>query len=156
MALPLCKSSAGEQFGSRRISKQGRSHARWLLIEAATAAVRVPGPLQGFYLRLRAKKCHNKAIVATARKMVHFIWHMLTTGEPYRYAAPVQTHEKARKLELLAGGERQRARKTNSTDAPADGMTYRQRRKHDHDLAPIAQAQYEELVRLRARVGAEA
>jgi len=33
--------------------------ARWLLIEAATAAVRVPGPLQGFCLRLRAKKCHN-------------------------------------------------------------------------------------------------
>ncbi len=37
---PLDKRSADQPFGPTRISKRGRSHARWLLIEAAHATVR--------------------------------------------------------------------------------------------------------------------
>jgi transposase len=142
---PLAKSSADQVFGSRRISKKGRSHARWLMIEAATAAVRVPGPLQAFYLRLRAKKCHNKAVCAVARKMLHFLWHMLASGEPYRYAPPIQTREKIRIVERLAGRPKPNARARQP-------LTYREQRRHQHDLAKAAQAQYEELVRLRAQL----
>ena len=147
---PLAKSSADEVFGSRRISKKGRSHARWLLIEAATAAVRVPGPLQAFYLRLRAKKCHNKAIVAVARKMVHFLWHILKTGEPYRYAAPQQTQTKIRSVEILAGSPRRKGGAGKGVDARRLTTSKRKQRKNEWDLARIAQAQYEELVRLRS------
>ncbi len=149
---PLAKSSADQVFGSRRISKKGRSHARWLLVEAATAAVRVPGPLQAFYLRLRARKCHNKAICAVARKMVHFLWHMLASGESYRYAAPIQTHQKIRKVEILAGGERRKGGLGKGVDARSVTTSRRKMRPHEHDLAKAAQAQYEELVRLRAQL----
>ena len=151
---PLSKSSADEVFGSRRISKRGRSHARWLLVEAATAAVRVPGPLQAFYLRLRAKKCHNKAVVAAARKMLLFVWHMLTSREPYRYAAPIATHEKIRKVEIMAGDKRRKGGVAKGVDARTLTTSRRKMRAHEHDRARIAQEQYEELVRLRARAEA--
>src|SRR3546814_6496081 len=34
-----------------RITKQGRGHARGMLVEAAWAAARAPGPLRAFFLR---------------------------------------------------------------------------------------------------------
>ena len=36
-----------------RISKIGRAHARALLVEAAWAAAKAPGPLHAFFLRIR-------------------------------------------------------------------------------------------------------
>jgi len=36
-----------------RITKQGRGHARGMLVEAAWAAARAPGPLRAFFLRVR-------------------------------------------------------------------------------------------------------
>ena len=39
------------QYG--RISKTGRSHARAMLVEAAWAAAKAPGPLRAFFLRIR-------------------------------------------------------------------------------------------------------
>jgi transposase len=38
-----------------RITKQGRSHARTMLVEAAWQAVRGPGPLRAFYQRVAAR-----------------------------------------------------------------------------------------------------
>ena len=38
-----------------RISKRGRSHARAMLVEAAWAAAKAPGPLRAFFLRIRAR-----------------------------------------------------------------------------------------------------
>jgi transposase len=40
--------------GHGRITKQGRGHARGMLVEAAWAAARAPGPLRAFFLRVRA------------------------------------------------------------------------------------------------------
>jgi transposase len=37
-----------------RISKVGRSHARAMLVEAAWAAAKAPGPLHAFFVRVRA------------------------------------------------------------------------------------------------------
>ena len=151
---PLARSSADQRFGSSRISKRGRSHARWLLIEAATAAVRVPGPLQAFYLRLKAKKGHNKAIVATARKLAVIAWHILTTGAPYHWAPPIQTHEKIRKLEILAGGPKERSGKRKGVASKGGREAYNKLRRAGHDMAKLAQAQYEELVAQRQRTAA--
>ncbi|WP_245648897.1 IS110 family transposase [Sphingomonas sanxanigenens] len=36
-----------------RISKVGRSHARAMLVEAAWAAAKTPGPLHAFFARIR-------------------------------------------------------------------------------------------------------
>ena len=148
---PLGKRSADQPFGPTRISKRGRSHARWLLIEAAHAAVRTPGPLQAFYLRLRQKKAHNKAVVAVARKLVVLIWQMLTHGQPYSWAPPLRTHEKIRHIEIMAGKPKHKAGSKQGQPSKGGRSGYLQRCKADHDMARLAQAQYEELVALRAK-----
>ncbi len=61
-----------------RITKQGSSHGRWMLIQAAQHVARHPGPLGVFFRRLAKKKNRNVAVVATARKLVTIAWHMLT------------------------------------------------------------------------------
>ena len=71
-----------------RISKAGRSHARAMLVEAAWAAAKAPGPLRAFFIRIRAKRGHQIAAVAVARKLATLCWHMLTKGEDYRWARP--------------------------------------------------------------------
>jgi transposase len=52
-----------------RISKIGRSHARAMLVEAAWTAAKAPGPLHAFFVRIRARRGHQIAAVAMARKL---------------------------------------------------------------------------------------
>jgi transposase len=65
-----------------RISKVGRSHARAMLVEAAWAAAKAPGPLHAFFVRIRAKRGHQVAAVAVARKLTVLCWHLLTKDIP--------------------------------------------------------------------------
>jgi hypothetical protein len=53
--------------------------------------------------RLRARRGHGKAIVATARKLTVLFWCMLTRGEDYAHQRPALTKNKQRQLELTAG-----------------------------------------------------
>lgn len=94
------------------ITKRGRSQARWMLVQAAQHVARHPGPLGHFFRRLAAKKGRNVAVVATARKLVLLAWHLLTTGQPYRYALPRPTESKLTRLRVRATGAR---RKTGPT-----------------------------------------
>ena len=71
-----------------RITKQGRGHARGMLVEAAWAAARTPGPLRAFFLRVRARRGQHVAAVATARKLAILVWHLLTKNESYLLARP--------------------------------------------------------------------
>ncbi|MET4121701.1 transposase [Bradyrhizobium sp. JR1.5] len=48
-----------------RISKVGRSHARAMLVEAAWAAAKTPGPLHAFSVRIRARRGHQAAALRT-------------------------------------------------------------------------------------------
>jgi hypothetical protein len=86
-----------------RITKQGRGHARGMLVEAAWAAARAPGPLRAFFLRVRARRGQHVAAVATARKLAVIIWHLLSKGESYAWARPALHARKLRDLELKAG-----------------------------------------------------
>ncbi|MES0133060.1 transposase [Mesorhizobium sp. M0029] len=52
-----------------RITKQGRGHARGVLVEAAWAAARSPGPLRAFYKRIASHREKHIAAVATERKL---------------------------------------------------------------------------------------
>jgi len=90
------------------ITKHGRAHARWLMVEAAQHLDDHPGPLGVFFRRLAAKKGRNKAVVATARKLVVIAWHMLVDNEPYRYAKPVTTKSKLVHLRTTGGGGRKK------------------------------------------------
>src|SRR5215218_3600019 len=82
---------------------RGRGHARGMLVEAAWAAARAPGPLRAFFLRVRARHGQHVAAVATARKLTIVIWHLLTKGERYVWARPLLHAKKLRDLELKAG-----------------------------------------------------
>jgi transposase len=67
------------------ISKRGSGRVRWLLVQAAHTAVHTCNDeyLARFYERLASRKNSQKAIVATARKMLVSIYHMLDRGEVY-------------------------------------------------------------------------
>ena len=91
------------------ITKQGNSHARWMLVQAAQSLATHPGPLGVFFRRLQNKKNRNVAVVATARKLVTIAWHMLRQNEPYRYAQPATLAAKFSRLRVRATGQRQRA-----------------------------------------------
>ena len=69
-----------------RITKQGRSLARGLLVEAAWAAAATPGPLHAFFVRIKVRRGQQIAAVATARKIAVLVWHLLTKREDYAFA----------------------------------------------------------------------
>ena len=70
-----------------RITKTGSKWLRWILTQCAHASVksRKSHRLKIFYLRLARKKGKQKAITATARKMLTIIWHLLNKNEYYAY-----------------------------------------------------------------------
>jgi transposase len=97
---------SGDHCYHGRITKQGRSHARWMMVQAAQSAALHPGPLGAFFRKIARKKNRNVAIVATARKLVTIAWHMLTNNEPYRYAVPSTIDAKFARLRILATGQK--------------------------------------------------
>ena len=102
---PKVRQSGEAPARSGRISKRGSASARWALVEAAWSVVKQPGPLRAFYERVRARRGHGKAIVATARKLTVLFWCMLTRGEDYAHQRPALTKKKLRQLELTAGAK---------------------------------------------------
>jgi transposase len=103
----ITRQSAGHCYHGP-ITKQGRGHTRWMLIQSAHAVRVHPGPLGHFFRRLQKRKPHNVAVVAVAHKLALLAWHVLTKGEPYRYALPQATEKKLRNLRLQATGEKRR------------------------------------------------
>jgi transposase len=81
-----------------RISKRGRSHARAMLVEAAWAAAKAPGPLRAFFRRIRARRGHQIAAVAVARKLAVLCWHLLTKSADYQWARPALVANKPRAM----------------------------------------------------------
>jgi len=67
------------------ISKRGSRQLRWILVQCARTAVHTCKDeyLKQFYDRLAGKKGSQKAIVATARKLLVSIFHMLDREEVY-------------------------------------------------------------------------
>jgi transposase len=94
-----------------RITKQGRGHARGMLVEAAWVAARAPGPLRAFFLRIRARRGQHIAAVATARKLAVLLWHLLSKGESYLWARPALHAKKLRDLQVKAGHRAARGQK---------------------------------------------
>ncbi len=86
-----------------RITKQGRTHARTMLVEAAWQAVRGPGPLRAFYQRVSSRRGNHVAAVAVARKPAVIVWHLLVKGEDYAGVRPALHAKKLRDLELRSG-----------------------------------------------------
>jgi transposase len=103
---PRVRQSGAGPASHGRISKQGAASARHALVEASCSTVRQPGPIAGFYVRIKARRGHSIAIVAAARKLACLFWCLPTRGEDYAFAQPSLTKEKMRRLELQAGAPR--------------------------------------------------
>jgi transposase len=123
-----------------RISKQGSPQARWALVEAAQSVVGQPGPLHAFYERLRARKGHNKAIVAVARKLAVLFYCMLTREEDYAHQQPSLTARKLRMLEVKAGQPTVKGKPTGAF------ATRERMRQAEKQLAAQAEASYKRSV----------
>ncbi len=125
-----------------RISKVGRSHARAMLVEAAWAAAKAPGPLHAFFLRIRARRGHQIAAVATARKLAVLAWHLLAKETDYLWARPALVAHKLRALELQAG----RPMKKGNRRGPAYAYNVKTLRHQEMAIAGQAERAYQHLV----------
>ena len=119
-----------------RITKQGRAHARTMLVEAAWQAVRSPGPLRAFYQRVGARRGNHIAAVAVARKLAVIVWHMLTRGEDYTGVRPALHARKLRDMELRSGQPNQKGRRGPSHDYNLTRV--RQEEKYRAEQAEVA------------------
>jgi transposase len=81
---PVIRESGDSRFEGS-ISKKGSGTVRWLLVQAVHSAVHTVGDeyLSRFYHRIERRKNKQKAAVATARKLLVSIYHMLDRGEVY-------------------------------------------------------------------------
>jgi transposase len=151
---PKVRQSGAGPANHGHISKQGSGSARHALVEACWSTVRQPGPIAAFYARIKAKRGHSIAIVASARKLACLFWCLLTRGEDYAFAQPSLTTKKMRRLELTAGApRRQGGRDVWSTNTKM--------RTAERALALQAQRAYERTVAdwqaaAPAKVGASA
>jgi transposase len=94
---------SGEELRRGRISKNGNTLLRTILVEVALGlARRDDGALGRFYLRKKAQIGHKKAVVALARKVLIVAWRMLLTSEKYRAIKPLAVTRKYRMLQRLA------------------------------------------------------
>lgn len=120
-----------------RITKQGRSHARTMLVEAAWSAVRGPGPLRAFYQRVASRRGKHIAAVVVARKMAVIIWHMLHKGEDYAAVRPALHAKKLRNVELRAGRPARRGQR-----GPAYAYNLARTRREEMHRAEQAETAY--------------
>ena len=111
---------SGDHCYHGRITKQGRSHARWMMVQAAQTAASHPGPLGAFFRKIAKKKNRNVAVVAAARKLVTIAWHMLNNNEPYRYAQPTTLDAKFTRLRIRAGGDKRKTGLPKGSPRPAN------------------------------------
>jgi transposase len=125
-----------------RISKAGRSHARAMLVEAAWAAAKASGPLHAFFVRVRAKRGHQIAAVAVARKLTVLCWHVLTKQQDYLWARPALIANKTRAMELQAGRPQQKGNRRG----PAYAYNVKALRDQELELAKRAERNYARFV----------
>ena len=114
-----------------------------MLVEAAWAASKAPGPLRAFFLRIRAKRGHQVAAVAVARKLAVICWHLLTKETEYLWQRPALVAHKVRSMELQAG---QPMRKGNKP-GPSHAYHVKDLRDREIEVARQAERAYEHAVK---------
>ena len=81
---------SGEKETTDAITKEGPPVLRWALGQAALNVVKYDSHLGNYYSRMKDRKHNQKALVATARKLLVWIYAMLTKEE--EYDPPKVTH----------------------------------------------------------------
>ena len=93
---------SGDVARTGRIHKEGPKRLRSTLIQCATASVRGSGRFQKFYKRLKKRRGHSKAIIATARKMLATVFVLLTRGCEYVEVDERNTRKKFMRMDRIA------------------------------------------------------
>jgi transposase len=137
---PRVRQSGSVPAKGGRISKQGSPQARWALVEAAWSVARQPGPLHAFYARIRARRGHQIAVVACARKLAALFCCLLSRGEDYAHQQPSLTAKKLRLLEITAGAPTLKGKRTGLW------ATRQRMRQAERELAQQAEASYKRTV----------
>lgn len=138
---PKIRQSGGATAVHGRITKAGPAQTRGMLVEAAWTASKAPGPLRGFFHRVKARRGFQIAVVATARKMTVLAWHLVTKDEDYAFARPSLVAFKRRKLELAAGAPKAHARRGSGYDYNDKDL-----RRHEREIAEAAENTYNRLI----------
>lgn len=138
---PRVRQSGGQPATHGRITKAGRAHARGMMVEAAWAAAKTPGPLRAFYQRVRARRGMQIAVVATARKLTALCWQLVITHQDYAFARPSLTAKKQRALELRAGLPPRRGQKGS-----AAAYSLKEIRRRENEITEQAEAAYRQMV----------
>ena len=113
-----------------------------MLVEAAWAAAKAPGPLHAFFLRIRAKRGHQIAAVAVARKLTVLCWHLLSKDVDYNWVRPALVANKIRSMQLQAGMPTNKGNKRGAAYA----YNVKELRDREIDVARNAEAAYERFV----------
>jgi transposase len=140
---PRVRQSGDKPAYHGRITKQGRAHARSMLVEAAWVISGAPGPLRAFFIRIRDKRGKHVAAVATARKLAVIVWHILTKDEDYTWDRPALLQWKLRKLELKAGHPSRRGGKQKGSAAAYSNKSVRD---SEREAISNAEEQYRRFV----------
>ena len=82
LTASVYQSGNKEYYG--HITKEGSRMLRWILIQAVMKTVKKPNGLQKFYLKLLQKKGNKVARVASARKLLVYIYIMLTQNKKFQ------------------------------------------------------------------------
>jgi len=138
---PRVRQSGSSPARGGRISKRGSGSVRWALGEAAWSVVHQPGPMHAFYERVRARRGHQIAVIAAARKLAVLFWCLLTREEQYAHQQPSLTAKKIRLLEIRAGAPTLRGKRTGTW------ATREKMREAEKALALQAEASYVRTVR---------
>jgi transposase len=139
---PKVRQSGSDPAHHGRISKTGPSAVRHTLTEAALLTIRTPGPMRAFHHRIRARRGHQIATVAVARKLAVLFWHLLTRGEDYAYGQPTLTHKKLRRMELTAGA----APRKGHRNPNRPNLTASAQRERERAIGQAAELAYRRLV----------
>jgi transposase len=92
LGLIPAEASSGQSRRLGKLSKQGNSMLRWLLVEAATIAQRKDVAWHRQYLRLSQQKHHGVAKVAIAHKLAVRLYWMLRSGQDYEQVKERGSH----------------------------------------------------------------
>lgn len=138
---PKVRQSGDRPARHGRISKQGNTAARKMLVEAAWSAKTAPGPLRAFFVRVHKKRGAQAAAVATARKLAVMIWYVLAGEEEYAFARPAFTAMKLRKVALKAGAPREYGKA-----GPGRDYWIKEIRHREMDYVERAERAYERMV----------
>jgi transposase len=100
------------------------------------------GPIARLFRAHPAKRGHQVAAVALARKLTVLCWHLLTKGEQYRWARPALIANKIRAMQLQAG----MPQKKGNQRGEAYAYNIRALRDQEMEVARHAERSYEHFV----------